>query len=1188
MASRRAKSNNPFGDGGDDNDITSAFQRSKKPPQPPSSSLFPTDILEESNNPFDASIPTISSRKIQSQNPFADHYSPPVSPPSSRDTTPRKARTPFGDSPPSSLSPSRKPTPSRVQGSTLKNSKFTNPFGGGPTKNAIPARYENPFSDSPTNSPPKGRGQNPFGGASPTSSPSSSRNSTPIKPGGGAYQNPFEDNTAKVKASATSAAKPPSRWRGGNKKTESVSDASNDESFSNSKQTKVKVDDTRSKVSKQNSKTTSKASTINSNKSSDTTSLLTGMDHDDSSTTVATSKMSSDSKKGDNENASPSLICIKPNVKLSNTSSNVNLTSTLSSDVPRKSDDSSVIPSHPDASAIQAKKKKMARKKSLSKRQKKKEQLQKLAELRSKITRWPYDDFHKEQERYYLQLQESSLNVVKDDMNESSFRKSSDDILHSGSDDEDENYGLTRQKALALGEKSNDKLLERPDAPPSIKEDVHDLDLLRFEDKAKERAISIVNTWLFDTGLIDELLVYGGMNSSAMLENSSVVTSSSRKSNLSNLGIELGMHGFQVSSNLNEGGLKVDKELERFRASTQRELNVVNARLNDGVSASRAEVEDLVKAVNATKTDLGRLRELTTYISSTTNETLSTGNFKSTAAIDGTSNFFLAKYPRLKRVINARRNLFRCFRDLEFFSQIPATCDRLRDELHQGEWTSQEWKTIRNVCMEHVSLELLLIEAEAGMKGRIEENDSGEQTRNNRYRSGGSESYELVESFLEPFVRNVWELGDEIRVRIISGVGSAFDLAIQNPTGMVALVEAVEVYERAAEEYKSDNSEMVLRRNKLNFTDMRDAALAQLYQDFELRGLEVFRAIHMQAADLADEEDAMNTQFTAVLRAATELVTEIDVVKNQMAPCFPPHWHIEMLWSSCVAQVCSNQIIQQIGGPDGQSLPDLTVNQLLDLVAWVEFFRETIEETFPTIASMRSKKIYFDSRPDLFAGDSKVVNMANATDSLAWVNNMLWEVHRLAQDEFLHRMKTEAGKWLENVYRANHEKHHNVFACRLVTSLCEDVFSLASVQVATIRERLSRKSDALVMSVCIIFSHLRTFQMQYRDQFLIDLESCCAAANDFQRMSEKCEDLLQEVISDCNFPEESLRTLQESANEVLNIYSADAVFAAQSAHRYIFEPIGEAIGNSLFAPDWENKLTHNELALTLVKTLVCI
>ena len=199
--------------------------------------------------------------------------------------------------------------------------------------------------------------------------------------------------------------------------------------------------------------------------------------------------------------------------------------------------------------------------------------------------------------------------------------------------------------------------------------------------------------------------------------------------------------------------------------------------------------------------------------------------------------------------------------------------------------------------------------------------------------------YQVVDDFLSQHVKNVWELGDEIRVRILSGIGSGFELAMNNPQGMVALVEAVEVYEHAAQEYKSsyggnDDVSAVSGRNHLRFTNMRAAALAQLYTDFELRGLDVFRAIHMQAADVAEEADALNSQFNAVMRAATELVTEIDVVKNQMAPCFAPHWHVEMLWSACVAHVCSNQIIQQIGGPEGHTLPDLNVTQLLDLVAW--------------------------------------------------------------------------------------------------------------------------------------------------------------------------------------------------------------------------------------------------------------
>jgi hypothetical protein len=394
----------------------------------------------------------------------------------------------------------------------------------------------------------------------------------------------------------------------------------------------------------------------------------------------------------------------------------------------------------------------------------------------------------------------------------------------------------------------------------------------------------------------------------------------------------------------------------------------------------------LVNAVSATKEDIGRLRELTTYISD--------------GQMSDRDEFLLAKYPHLRRAINARRNINRCFRELEFFSQIPSTCDRLRDELHGGEWTEEEWSTIRNVAMEHVELEIMLVEAETSMK------------------AGRNFNNATVDAFLDSHVQNVWELGDEIRMRMLSGIGSAFELAINNPAGMVALVEAVEVYEKAAESFEKKRQESNAEDlGKLRFTNMRAAALEQLYQDFELRGVEMFRGVHEQAADIADEEDATNTQFTAVLKAATELVTEIDIVKHQMSPCFAPHWHVEALWSSCVAHVCSNHIVQQIGGPDGQNLPELTITQLLELVAWVEYFRETIEETFPEVAEMRdTKKTYFEERPDLFGADKRTVNMRNATDSLAWVNNMLWEVHRLAQEEFLVRTRSQTDEWLDKVY----------------------------------------------------------------------------------------------------------------------------------------------------------------------------
>ena len=277
---------------------------------------------------------------------------------------------------------------------------------------------------------------------------------------------------------------------------------------------------------------------------------------------------------------------------------------------------------------------------------------------------------------------------------------------------------------------------------------------------------------------------------------------------------------------------------------------------------------------------------------------------------------------------------------------------------------------------------------------------------------------ELIDKFLSEHVENVWELGDEIRMRIMNGIASAFELAINNPGGMVALVEAVEVYDTANEEYRAVHGvEAGHESQTLRFTDMRPAALGELYKDFERRGNDIFSDLISQAADIAEEdEEVSNQQFTAVLRAANELTSEIGVVKEQMAPCFPPNWAIETLWTTCVAHVSSNNILQQIGGTDGHKLPDLTVTQLLDLVAWVESFHEVIEEAFPNIASFSSKRTYFDKPPSLLMDNKKSVDLEAAKDTLAWVNNILWDVHDLSKDEFLYRTKEQTEEWLDNVY----------------------------------------------------------------------------------------------------------------------------------------------------------------------------
>lgn len=590
---------------------------------------------------------------------------------------------------------------------------------------------------------------------------------------------------------------------------------------------------------------------------------------------------------------------------------------------------------------------------------------------------WPYDDYHLVQKVYYERLQE----LTSDEKKEVEAQPQSVPIF------------------------------ARPADPPDIPTAVEGLSLNEFEHKAEERSIAIVSTWLFDAGLIDELLVNGGMTAWSLRRLDDDKSVQSTPSVPSQEGIEVGQLGQPI-----EGSTKFDKEISKLRNSTNRQLALINARLNDGVAATGSEVQELVNAVIATKDDIGRLRELSTYVSNA-------------ADVDQANQFMLTKYPKLKQAINARRNLARCFRELDFFAQIPSTCDRLREELQSCEWTAHEWSTLRSVCREHVELEIFLVEAEAGMKKRLEEDEEtgrkkDQRKKKNKYgrqafvgAGSTSDKADLIDKFLHEHVENVWELGDEIRMRIMSGIGTAFDLAMNNPAGMVALVEAVEVYQSANDDYKAVHGEEAGRSQNLRFTDMRAAALGELYKDFETRGLDVFRELTMQAADIAEEDEAANRQFSAVLRAANELTSEIGVVREQMVPCFPPNWQIEVLWTTCVAHVCSNNILQQIGGPEGHKLPDLIVTQLLDLVAWVENFREIIEESFPNIGSITSKRTYLDKPPKLLQADNKTVDVEVAKDSLAWVNNVLWDVHDLAKDEFLFRTKEQTEEWLVNVYK---------------------------------------------------------------------------------------------------------------------------------------------------------------------------
>jgi len=173
----------------------------------------------------------------------------------------------------------------------------------------------------------------------------------------------------------------------------------------------------------------------------------------------------------------------------------------------------------------------------------------------------------------------------------------------------------------------------------------------------------------------------------------------------------------------------------------------------------------------------------------------------------------------------------------------------------------------------------------------------------------------------------------------------------------------------------------------------------------------------------------------------------------------------------------------------------------------------------------------------------------------------------------------------------------------LSSSLCEDVFSLAQIQVELLHEYLLIKkidrSDSgenlVVVSLLCIIRNLHNLQMQHRDRFLRDMETSCAAANDFMRMME-CFDQLMESVNK-RYPGLAQRKnkmvdagkmalLEKESDDLVALYGNDAVFAVQRSQIFVMKTIQQSsIPSDLFSREWEDEFVYNEVALSIVKTM---
>lgn len=657
-----------------------------------------------------------------------------------------------------------------------------------------------------------------------------------------------------------------------------------------------------------------------------------------------------------------------------------------------------------------------------------------------------------------------------------------------------------------------------------------------YPETAELRAAQILNHWILDHGLYDDIT---NINAIATL---SSVDSFSVQSVMSQEGIEVGAHGFPM-----EGLERLDLEIDILRERMRRELSLVNAQLDDHPLLQDGDDESTVS--------------------------------KSKAAMDLQG---LEGFPRIQALISSRQHIVNVFDQVETFCEIPTICDRLYREL------SDDPMILRDLCQQHNDLQIMLVKIEKDLKDRMDEVEAAvicgittcnQQTLHSHCYIPSYPNHGGVDQFLLQPVKLVWDLGLRLRNRLVESI-KIIHLLRQDKIS--ALVESVELYEKASEEC----SRFVpipgtKKRSRLYVPPIRQLALGVLVESFESRCYLVVQALQEQAANDAHSQDVEQLQFNAIHQAATTLMEQIDFFQSNVEPNVPPCWHVTNLWIICVATVCSQFFLQQIGGQEGNNLEAMSVTQLLQLLSWIEHFRKKAEAAFPDMIRDHIVKTRFVSVTELLTG--KEINDDSTKVGLVSVLHVLWDIHRLAQDQLMVRTQFQTHEWLENVYKADHQKAQ-ISGGTLITSLPEDVWGLASVQVETIGEMLPEDSCVLVDATTIIFHQMQFKQRRTRDLFLVDLETCCAAANDLLRMSERAEQTLVKFQKSSAMSNESILMLEAVTEELIRQYSNDAVYSAQSVHVFIFEALENELAGKLFEFEWEDK-THNEMAMTIIRTI---
>ena len=127
------------------------------------------------------------------------------------------------------------------------------------------------------------------------------------------------------------------------------------------------------------------------------------------------------------------------------------------------------------------------------------------------------------------------------------------------------------------------------------------------------------------------------------------------------------------------------------------------------------------------------------------------------------------------------------------------------------------------------------------------------------------------------------------------------------------------------------------------------------------------------------------------------------------------------------------------------------------------------------------------------------------------------------------------------------------------------------------------------IAISSILSNITEKQMTYRHTFLRTFESCIAASNDFMKMSNMLQDVMEYHISGQQQGEENeefIVAVQQLVSILIQRFTNDAVYSCERAIMFIVNNIQDSnIPHQLFSHEWEDEFTHNQIMISIIDTI---